>query len=380
MARTLKSDKVLFGATMLLVCVSLVMVYSASAMQAEQEYGVQYYYLLKQAAWAAIGLVLLVAAMRVDYHRYRNPTFIWSVLGLVVVALLAVWLFSARNGSHRWIAVGGLSLQPSEFAKLVAIVFAAALLERRMHRINEVSYALVPIGIVTMGLATLVVLEPDFGTTVAIVLVVGAMVFVAGLSYRYLFGAALILLPTAIVFVATSAYRRQRVMTWLDPWSVQYDAGFQIVQSLVAVGSGGALGRGLMAGVQKLYYLPEPHTDFIYSVIGEEFGLLGTTIVLICFAVICWRGLRASLVAPDRFGALLGLGLTMMVGLQAMLNMSVVIGLLPTKGIPLPLVSSGGSSLVANLIGMGILLNISQQSSPSAAAHGVGVTVRAGGA
>jgi len=367
MARTLKSDKVLFWATLVLVCVSLVMVYSASAMQAEERYGMQYRYLLKQAAFAVIGLGLLVAAMRIDYHRYRRPEVIWSLLAVVAVALLAVFLFSARNGTYRWITLGIVSFQPSEFAKLAAILFTAALLERRMHRVNEVNYAIVPIGIVTIGLATLIVLEPDYGTAVTIVLVVGAIVFAAGLSYRYLFGAALILLPTAIALVATSAYRRQRVMTFLDPWSDQFGFGFQIVQSFIAVGSGGVLGRGLMAGLQKLYYIPEPHTDFIYAVIGEEFGLLGTTLVLFCFALISWRGLRAALLAPDRFGALLGVGLTMMVGLQALFNMCVVIGLLPTKGIPLPLVSYGGSSLVANLVAMGVLLNISQQASPSAA-------------
>jgi cell division protein FtsW len=368
MARTLKSDKVMFWATLLLVCISLVMVYSASALQAEQQHGMQYYYLLRQGAWAVIGLVLLGGAMRVDYHRYRDPVIIWSLLAAVAAALIVVFLFPASNSSHRWIKFGSVSFQPSEFAKLAAIVFAAALLERRMHRVNEVSYALVPIGIVTVGLATLVVLEPDFGTAAAIVIIVGAVVFAAGLSYRYLFGAALIFLPTAIALVATSTYRRQRVMTYLDPWSDQFHFGFQIVQSFIAIGSGGFFGRGLMAGVQKLYYIPEPHTDFIYAVIGEELGLVGTTLVLLCFSVIAWRGLRASLVAPDRFGALLGIGLTMMVGMQGLVNMSIVIGLLPNKGIPLPLVSSGGSSLVASLIAMGILLNISQQSSPSAAA------------
>jgi cell division protein FtsW len=192
-------------------------------------------------------------------------------------------------------------------------------------------------------------------------------VFVAGLSYRYLFGTALVLVPTVMAFILGSSFRRQRIMTFLNPWSDPLNTGFQTIQSLLALGSGGIFGKGLMAGIQKLYYIPEPHTDFIYAVIGEELGLIGTTLTLVCFAVIAWRGLRASLVAPDRFGTLLAMGITMMVALQAFLNISVVTKLVPTKGIPLPFVSNGGSSLVINLVAMGILLNISRQASPVAA-------------
>ena len=368
MARTLKSDKFLFWATLLLVGASVIMVYSASAVQALNKYHTPYYFLFKQLEWAVIGSVLLLAAMRIDYHYYKRPALIWTLLAVVVAGLLVVFLFGPINGTRRWLAIAGVSVQPSELAKLAAIFFTAAILERRMHRINEIGYALVPVGIATAVLAGLIIFEPDFGTAVMIVLVVAAIVFAAGLSYRYLFGAALVLMPAAMILVLSSHYRRRRLMSFLDPWQDPLGDGFQAIQSLIAVGSGGPFGKGLMGGVQKLFYIPEPHTDYIYAVIAEELGLIGTTVILLCFAVIAWRGLRTALVAPDRFGSLLALGLTAMVAIQALVNMSVVIGLLPAKGIPLPLVSNGGSSLLVNLAGMGILLNISQQASPTAAA------------
>jgi cell division protein FtsW len=356
MARTLKSDKVLFLATLLLVGVSVVMVYSASAVQALDKYHIPYYFLFKQLAWAVLGISLLLVTMRIDYHQYRRPALIWSLLAVVGVALVAVLFTHKVNGTRRWLLVG----QPSELAKLAVVLFSSALLERRMHRVNEAGYALLPVGVVTAILAGLVVVEPDFGTGVAIVLVVTTIIFAAGLSWRYLIGAALVLLPTAAVFMLSAGYRRQRLLTFIDPWRDQYGAGFQIIQSFLAVGSGGVLGRGLMEGVQKLFYIPEPHTDFIFAVIAEELGLVGTTVVLACFGLIAWRGLRTALVAPDRFGTLLAIGLTAMITLQAFMNISVVLGLLPTKGIPLPFVSNGGSSLLINLVGMGMLINISQ--------------------
>jgi len=371
MARTLKSDKLLFWATVLLVGVSLVMVYSASAVQSLATYKVPYYLLLKQGIWAVIGFGLLWVAMRTDYHRYSKPAFIWTMLGVVVLGLCCVFLFPPRNNTYRWLQFRAVSIQPSEFAKLAAIIFATALLERRMHRINDMRYALLPVAIVTFGLAGLVVLEPDFGTAAVIVAVVTAIAFAAGLSYRYFLGTVVALVPVAAALIIAAPYRLQRMLIFLDPWKDPQDRGFQIIQSLIAVGSGGVMGKGLMQGVQKLFYIPEPYNDFIYAVISEELGLIGASAILICFLVIAWRGLRTSLLAPDRFGALLALGLTLMVAVQALVNISVVIGLLPTKGIPLPFISNGGSSMVTNLIAMGVLLNISQQSGTKA----VGVTV-----
>ena len=216
------------------------------------------------------------------------------------------------------------------------------------------------------GLVLLIMLEPDFGTSMSLLIVAFVMVFAAGLDFRYIAGVLLAAMPAIYLVVMRTAYRRKRVLTFLNPWNDPLGDGFQIIQSLIAVGTGGVWGKGLMNGVQKLFYLPEPHTDFIYAVISEELGIVGATVVTLCFCVIAWRGLRVAMRAPDRFGSFLALGLTTMVAVQAFVNISVVLGLMPTKGIPLPFVSNGGSSLLINLVGMGILLNVSQHASAEA--------------
>src|SRR5436190_10341055 len=360
MARKLKSDRVLFVAAILLVGLSVVMVYSASAVVMMEKFRRPCLFLTRQAMWAALGVVLLGVVMRFDYHHYKQPVLIWVCLGGVALALVAVLFSQPVNHARRWFAVGGLGIQPSELAKLAAIFFIADTLERRLHRINEFNYALLPIAVVVGGIVGLILLEPDFGTSMSLLLIAAVMVFAAGINYRYVLGVFLCALPAVAFLVMGTAYRRQRVLTFLDPWRDPLGAGFQIIQSLIAVGTGGVWGRGLMNGVQKLFYLPEPHTDFIYSVIAEELGLVGATAVIVCFVIITWRGMRAALRAPDSFGAFLAVGLTTMIAVQALVNISVVLGLMPTKGIPLPFVSAGGSSLLVNLIGMGILLNVSQ--------------------
>jgi cell division protein FtsW len=362
-ARKLKSDRVLFTATILLVGLSIVMVYSASAVVALQRTGRPSVFLIKQGLWAALGMAVVGIVMRLDYRNYRAPAFLWSSLAFAVAGLVLVLFSPPVNNARRWFAVGGLGIQPSELAKLAAIFFISALLERRMHRIQEIGYALAPILILVLGLVGLILIEPDFGTAMSLALIAGVMVFAAGLDYTYIVGAILALVPTVTILIMSASYRRRRWLTFLNPWDDPLGDGFQIIQSLIAVGTGGVFGRGLMNGVQKLFFLPEPHTDFIYAVIAEELGLVGATAVVICFCVITWRGLRTSLRAPDRFGALLALGLTTMVAIQAFVNVSVVLGLMPTKGIPLPFVSAGGSSLLINLLGMGVLLNVSQHAS-----------------
>jgi cell division protein FtsW len=366
MARKLKSDKWLFIATLVLVCASLVMVYSASAVIAMEKFQTPSFFLFKQATFAVLGLVLMPVLMRIDYRIYRQPIVLWTALALVGLALVAV-LFGPRiNGARRWFGIAGIvGVQPSEFAKLVVVLFVAAILERRMDRIDDLHYSLVPVAIVLGGIVGLIMLQPDLGTALTIIVIVAAMVFAAGINYRYIIGLLLVSLPAAYIVLMSADYRRRRIFSFLDPWADPLGDGFQVIQSLIAVGTGGLFGRGLMAGVQKLFYLPYPETDFIYAVIGEEMGLLGTTLVLACFCVIAWRGMRTSLRAPDRFGAFLALGLTAMVVVQAFFNISVVLGLLPTKGIPLPFVSFGGSSLLMSMIGMGILLNVSQHASAS---------------
>lgn len=366
MARKLKSDKWLFTSTLVLVCASLVMVYSASAVIGMEQYGQRpTLFLWKQATFALLGLALIPLLMKVDYRHYRQPLVLWTALGLVGLALVAV-LFGPRiNGARRWFGLAGLGLQPSELAKIVVVFFVAAVLERRMDRIDDLRYSLVPVAIVLGGVVALIMLQPDLGTALSIIVIVSTMIFAAGINYRYLIGLLLVSLPAAYIVLMSADYRRRRMTAFLNPWDDPLNDGFQVIQSLIAVGTGGVFGRGLMAGVQKLFYLPYPHTDFIYAVIGEELGLVGATVVLACFCVIAWRGMRTAMRAPDRFGAFLALGLTAMIVVQAFFNISVVLGLLPTKGIPLPFVSFGGSSLLMSMIGMGILLNVSQHASTS---------------
>ena len=360
MARKLQSDKWLFLATLALICASVVMVYSASALVALERFQQPYLFVTRQMMWAAVGVAVLSIVMRIDYRAYRNDKLIWLLLGAVGMMLIAVLFSRPINGTRRWFGVGGFGIQPSELAKMAAIMFTALVLERRRTRINELQYSLLPIALIVGGLVTLILLEPDFGTAVSLIAVIGVMVFAAGIDYRYLLGAGLLALPALYVILMQADYRRRRLLTFMDPWADPLGDGFQIIQSLIAVGTGGVFGKGLMNGVQKLFYLPEPHTDFIYAVISEETGLVGASLVLLCFCVIAWRGMRTAMRAPDTFGAFLALGITMMLVLQAFVNISVVLGLMPTKGIPLPLVSNGGSSMLINLLGVGVLLNISQ--------------------
>jgi cell division protein FtsW len=360
MARKLQSDKWLFLATLALICASVVMVYSASAIVALERFQQPYLFVTRQLMWAAGGIAVLSIVMRVDYRNYRQDRLIWALLGIVGLMLVAVLFSRPINGTRRWFGVGGFGIQPSELAKLAAVMFTALILDRRQHRINDVHYSVLPVALIVGGLVGLILLQPDFGTAVSLLAVVAMMIFAAGISYRYLLGAGLLALPALYVILMQAEYRRRRLLTFMDPWADPLGDGFQIIQSLIAVGTGGVVGKGLMSGVQKLFYLPEPFTDFIFAVIAEETGLIGASMVVLCFCVIAWRGLRTAMRAPDAFGAHLALGITMMLVLQAFVNMSVVLGLMPTKGIPLPLVSNGGSSMLINLLGVGVLLNISQ--------------------
>ena len=363
MARTLKSDKPLYLATLALLFSSLVMVYSASAVVAGERHGQPYFFLYRQIAWLSIGVSLLVAVMRVDYRLLKRPAVVWTVLGLTTAALIAVLFGPSINGTRRWFGIAGFGVQPSELAKLTVILFVAAFLDRRMARVDEFAHSLLPLFVVTGGVAGLILMGPDFGTAFTLLLIVTAMVFTDGLSYRYFIGIGLVALPAIALVMASAGYRRRRMFVFLNPWADPLDSGFQLVQSQIAVGTGGLFGRGVMGGVQKLFFLPEPHTDFIYAVIAEETGLIGATAIVLCFAVILWRGLRVTRNAPDQFGAFLAFGITVMLALQAFMNMSVVLSLMPTTGLPLPFVSFGGSSLMTSLLGMAVLLNISQHAS-----------------
>jgi cell division protein FtsW len=363
MARHLKWDRVLFGAVLTLVLFGALMVYSASAVMAADKYGYGNYFLYRQLAWAFAGLVAIAILMQMDYKRLASPMVVFPALALEIVLLVAVLFTHPTNNASRWLHFGVASFQPSELAKIVMTIFLAFFLDLRKGQVNDWKHTLIPICLI-MGVTGLLVLkEPDLGTTLALCMVLVAMLFCAGIDLRYFGGAALVALLPLYFLIFHSPYRRNRILAFVNPYSDPLGKGFHILQSYIAIGTGGITGVGLMDGKQKLFFLPEPETDFIFSVVGEELGLLGCLAVVVIFGIILVRGLKASQACQDDFGRLLAVGLTVMIVGQALVNMSVVLGLLPTKGIPLPFVSYGGSSLLVNLIAVGILLNISQQSS-----------------
>jgi cell division protein FtsW len=350
----------MFGVAIVLVLLGALMVFSASAVMASQRYGNSYYFLARQLAFLGLGLGIMVAMMNLDYHKLSNPALIFPAIGAQLLLLGAVLFRSASHGAHRWFHLGVASFQPSELSKIILVIFLAYFLEQRRGDVNDPRHTLLPIALVAGLTVALIVREPDFGTAMAVGLVISAMLFAAGLDVRYLALPLLAAVPALYLLVYRVPYRWARVVAFLNPDSDRLGKGFQIIQSKIAVGTGGITGLGLMEGKQKLFFLPEPHNDFIFAVIGEELGLLGATTVLLLFGVILWRGLRAAARCSDDFGRLLAIGLTVLIVGQALVNMSVVLGLLPTKGIPLPLISYGGSSLLMNLLALGILLNISQ--------------------
>jgi cell division protein FtsW len=361
MAKRVSVDRWLFTVTMLLVFVGLVMVFSASAVMARERFGSPYAFLLKQVIWAAAGLVAMVVAMRVDYQRYKHPAIVFSLLGLTTLLLISVFFLDRSHNTHRWFRVGAFSFQPSELAKPVLILFLAYFLEARTKVMDDWRNTLAPAAAPVVVLLGLIVLQPDLGTAIACAGIAACILYVAGMRLRYFgyaFGASLLPLYFLIFHVS---WRRDRILAFLNPYADRQKTGFHIIQSLIAVGTGGVTGTGLMEGKQKLFYLPEPHTDFIFAVTAEELGLLGAMFVVALFAIFLWRGMRASWRTEDTFGRYLAVGITSMVVLQAFINISVVLGMMPTKGIPLPLVSYGGSSLFVTLACVGVLLNITKQ-------------------
>jgi len=364
MAKRVSVDRWLFTVTMLLVFVGLVMVFSASAVMARERFGSPYAFLLRQLVWASAGLVAMVVAMRVDYRRYKHPGLVFSMLGLTTLLLISVFFLDRSHNTHRWFRVGAFSFQPSELAKPVLILFLAYFLESRAKTLNAMEdwrNTLMPAAAPVLLLLGLIVLQPDLGTAIACAAIAACIFFVAGMRLRY-FGYAVgaSLLPLYFLIFHVS-WRRDRILAFLNPYADRQKTGFHIIQSLIAVGTGGVTGTGLMEGKQKLFYLPEPHTDFIFAVTAEELGLVGAMVVVTLFAIFLWRGMRASWRTEDMFGRYLAVGVTSMVVLQAFINISVVLGMMPTKGIPLPLVSYGGSSIFVTLACVGVLLNITKQ-------------------
>jgi cell division protein FtsW len=307
------------------------------------------------------GLAAMWLLMSSDYRRLKNPAVVFSFLGLTTLLLVAVFFLDRSHNTHRWIRMGAMSFQPSELAKPALILFLAFFLERRLKSIDDLRHTLLP-AIVPCGLfAILIVKQPDLGTAMVCVGVTAAILYAAGMRLRY-FGYALVpIVPVLYFLLFHVGWRARRMVAFLDPWSDPQGAGFHITQSLIAVGTGGLTGLGLMEGKQKLFYLPEPHTDFIYAVASEELGLVGAVFIATLFLILAWRGFRTALRTEEPFARLLAIGITTMVVLQAFFNISVVLALLPTKGIPLPFISYGGSSLFVMLASIGVLLNITRE-------------------
>jgi cell division protein FtsW len=361
MAKRVSVDRWLFTVTMLLVFLGLVMVFSASAVMARERFGSPYAFLSKQLIWAVAGIAAMIVTMRVDYRCYKHPALVFSLMGVTTLLLISVFFLDRSHNTHRWIHLGGFSFQPSELAKPVLILFLAYFLESRGKTMDDIRNTLVPAATPVLVFLGLIVLQPDLGTAIACAGIAACILYVAGMRLRYFgyaFAASLLPLYFLIFHVA---FRRDRILAFLNPYADRQKAGFHIIQSLIAVGTGGITGTGLMEGKQKLFYLPEPHTDFIFAVTAEELGLVGAMFVVTLFAIFLWRGMRASWRTEDLFGRYLAVGITSMVVLQAFINISVVLGMMPTKGIPLPLVSYGGSSLFVTLACIGVLLNITKQ-------------------
>jgi cell division protein FtsW len=357
--RELPVDKVLLAIVLGITLFGAVMVYSASAILAEKNYGSQFYFLSRQALWALVGLAAMAMALCIDYRHYKRPVVINSVLVVTLVLLVAVLFLPTVNETHRWIRYGSFSLQPSEPAKLALIAFLGFFLEKRVREIESFKRTFVRAAVVAGVLIGLVGKEPDLGTAMALGLVFVTMMFQAGTPVRYFAALAVPVVP-AITYMLLKPWRFARLLAFLDPWKYQTTFGFQPVQSMIAIGSGGPGGVGFAQGRQKLFYLPAPHTDFIFAVIGEELGLIGAATLVLLFGLLAWRGYRAARFAPDLFGQLLAVGLTTMIIAQAFFNISVTLSLVPTKGIPLPFVSAGGSSLAISLFAAGVLLNVSK--------------------
>jgi cell division protein FtsW len=360
MVRTGSSDRLLFASVIGLVLFGLVMVYSASAVIAMEQFDTPFYFVQRQAMWAGLGLVGMCVAMQIDYRFYNRPWIIYGSLAVVGFLLVAVFAFPAINGAHRWIRFGGFQMQPSEIAKISCVLFLAHWLDKRSGDLSDFRGVLLPCAGVAGALAVLIVAEPDLGTALGIGTALVVMLFVAGAPFRFVAALPAAAAPFVAALLVFVPFRMKRLAAFLDPWADPMGSGYHVIQSMLAIGSGGIWGLGLSHGRQKLFYLPEPYTDFIFSVVGEELGLIGAMAVILVFALLGWRGLRAAGRAPDEFGTLLAAGLTAIVVTQALFNVSVTLAMVPTKGIPLPFVSYGGSSLCISMTAMGILLNVSQ--------------------
>jgi cell division protein FtsW len=352
-------DLVLLFLTLALVGIGLVMLYSSSSIIAQERFGDSMYFVKRQIVFALLGLAVLIVSKNLPYVLYRRLVYV--ILGVTLLSLVIVLLPQVGyrvGGARRWLRFGPISIQPAEFAKLALIVYISYSAAKKKERLRELSVGYTPHLLVSGVFVGLVIMQPDLGTAITFAVLTFLLLFVAGVRFRYLLATGLAVLPLLALAIAQKGYRLERFLAFLNPWRDPSNTSFQLLHSLLALGTGGPLGVGLGSGQQKLFYLPEPHTDFILAVIGEETGILGVSIVLLLYALLVYQGIKIALRAPERFGTYLAFGLTLAVGLQALINSAVVMGLLPTKGLPLPFISYGGSSLLTNLLAMGILMNI----------------------
>jgi cell division protein FtsW len=376
-AQRLKTDWILYSTVLVMVFLGIVMVYSASSIMAEVKFHSMWYFSGRQALWLVPSIAAMMFLKRTNYRQFQNPGIAFAAIGVALILLIVVYLADARY--HRWLRFGPVGLQPSEFAKPALVVFLAYFVTMRAKAINDRRHTLIPAALAT-GLVIFMVVVADLGTAVVLGATTLVVFLMAGLEWRYFVITGAVALVGLCGFIISKPYRVARVVGYLDPdytfinrvdrdgrikaylrrSLTSRDTSYQVEQSRIAVGAGGITGQGMTHGRQKLLYLPEPHTDFIYAVVAEELGLIGAGGVLFGFLVIFWRGLRTSVLIYDDFGRYLALGITTMIVVQAMINMSVVLGMMPTKGIPLPLISFGGSSLLSTLASLGMLMNVAE--------------------
>ena len=377
MALRLKTDWILFFTVLVMVSFGMVILYSASSIMADLRYGSAWHFVVRQAAWAVVAVVAMMTLKRTPYRKFQNSAVAFTAVAIALLLLGVVYLVDTAH--HRWLRLGPMSLQPSELAKPALVIFLAFFVTWRARAINNPRYTLVPASL-AVGLVILAVVVADLGTAVVLGATAAVVFFVAGLELRYCALVAAVASVGVMLFVVAQPYRLARVVKFFDPdfkivskfdpesriksrleqSLATRDTNYQLEQSKIAVGAGGPLGLGLMNGKQKLLYLPEAHTDFIYAGAGEELGLVGSVGLLAGFFIIFWRGLRTAVLVEDDFGRYLALGVTVVVVVQGLVNMGVVLGMMPTKGIPLPMISAGGSSLLSTLASLGILMNVSE--------------------
>ncbi len=361
MAKRVGIDKWLFCVTLLLVLFGLAMVFSASAVMAKERFGSPYTFVIRQAAWAACGLATMLVLMRVDYRKYNRPNIVFPAVAVTMICLLGAFLMRDSHNTHRWIKFGMFSFQPSEIAKPTLVLFLAWFLQNRMQTIEDWRNTLLPAALPSLLFIALILKEPDLGTALVCAVVTAMMLYLAGADTKYFGYAVLVAAPVLYWMLFRVPWRRARMLAFLDPWKDPQGSGFHTIQSLIAVGTGGLHGLGYMEGRQKLFYLPEPHTDFIFANVAEELGLIGAVAIVALFVALGYRGLRTASLSKDPFARFLAFGITATILIQAFFNISVVLALVPTKGITLPFISYGGTSIFFTLASIGVLLNLSRE-------------------